>query len=115
MPTVPHYERAGGRIWEPSISQYRGQVNSLASAFAAARRHGALTVLLCCLGRITTRPKRRSYLRSPNDAAASTCRSGYATGIGVINRVFRFTRVRYRGLTKNRDRLVVAVPWPTYS
>jgi IS5 family transposase len=71
---------------------------------------GQAAVLSVCAPHARDFTHRRA--RTPEERATnrwkSRVRARVEHPIGVIKRVFRFTKVCYRGLAKNRHRLVVA-------
>jgi IS5 family transposase len=80
------------RVWGDSA--YAGQAAVLSVCAPHARDF---------IHRRATTPERRATNRWK-----SRIRARVEHPIGVIKRVFGFTKVRYRGLRKNRHRLVVA-------
>jgi IS5 family transposase len=72
---------------------------------------GQAAVLRACAPHaqdFTQRPARMLAAERATNRRKSRVRAKVEHPIGVIKRLFRFTKVCYRGLRKNRDRLVVA-------
>ena len=85
------------RVWGDSA--YSGQGEAIANAAPRARD---LTNAKACRNRALTQRQRES------NRCKSSVRAKVEHVFFVVKRVFGFTKVRYRGLAKNANRLFVA-------
>lgn len=75
---------------------------------AAYAGHAGILSVCAPHARDFTQPRARTAEQRATNRWKSRIRARVEHSIGVIKRVFGFTKVRYRGLAKNRHRLVVA-------